>query len=472
MLLSITEFIGHFHPLIVHLPIGILLIALLLQWLSGKEKYQSFQGAVPFLLLCGMISAIGACISGYFLSVSDDYNDTIVGWHKWMGFSVAGVSVILYAKEKKIRFAAGLKYLSLMLFVLIMVTGHLGGLLTHGSDYLTGPLMDVFGDEKLAGNVIKPVPNVQEAHAYADVIKPILQTKCYSCHGPNKQKGGLRMDDSLKLLKGGKDGIVLHPNNADESELIERMLLPVDNDDHMPPKEKPQPTESQIALLYWWISSGADFNKKVRELNPPDKLKPILLALQEEPEIKIKMASVPQEPVEPADDKIIERLKDRGIIVLPVARGSNYLLANFITDSVITNEDLDLLLSLKKQLVWLKMGFTDINDEKLVKIKQLPNLMRLSIEHTSVTDKGVEQLRSNNRLQYLNVVGTGVTANGIMHLKELKELQSVYVYQAKIDKSDWPALKKALPDTRIDSGGYSVPTLESDTTEVKVSLTK
>lgn len=278
------------------------------------------------------------------------------------------------------------------------------------------------------------------------------------------------MDDSLKLMKGGKEGIVIHPNNADESELIGRMLLPVDNDDHMPPKEKPQPTESQIALLHWWISSGADFNKKVRELNPPDKLKPILLALQEAPETIMKTASVPQEPVEQADNKIMERLKDRGVIVLPVARGSNYLLANFITDTVITDEDLDLLLSLKKQLVWLKMGFTDINDEKLAKIKQLPNLMRLSLEHTPVTDKGLEHLKSNNRLQYLNVVGTQVTANGLMHLKELKELRSVYVYQAKINKDDWPVLKKTLPDTRIDSGGYSVPTLTSDTTEVKASL--
>lgn len=469
MFLTITEFFGHFHPLVVHLPIGILLMALLLQWLSGNQKYQSFKPVVPFILLCGMISAIIACISGYLLSISDDYNEIIVSWHKWMGISVALISVLLYAKEKNIRFVKRVKFLSVGLFILIMVTGHFGGLLTHGSDYLTGPLMDIFGNEKTANTVIKPVADVQEAMAYTDVIQPILQTKCYSCHGRNKQKGGIRMDDSLKLMKGGKDGIIIHPHNADESEMIKRLLLPVDNDDHMPPKEKPQPSESQISLLHWWIASGADFTKKVKELNQPEKLKPILLALQEVPVIENKLSFVPVLPVEKADVSIFEKLKDRGIIVLPVGKGSNYLSANFITDTLVTDEDLELLLSLKKQLIWLKMGFTDLSDEQMAKIVKLNNLTRLSMEHTAVTDKGIQQLKSVKQLQYLNVVGTRVTAKSILQLKDLKGLRSIYVYQTKIDKADWLALKNALPETKIDSGGYTVPILATDTTVVKVA---
>ena len=128
--------------------------------------------------------------------------------------------------------------------------------------------------------IIKPIPNVQEAYVYNDVVRPILQTKCYSCHGVNKQKGKLRMDDAVMLMKGGKDGKVIEPGNADSSELIKRLLLPVDNEDHMPPKEKPQPSESQIVLLQWWISQGASFVKKVKEVDQPDKIKPFLLALQ------------------------------------------------------------------------------------------------------------------------------------------------------------------------------------------------
>ncbi|MEO8765673.1 MAG: c-type cytochrome domain-containing protein [Ginsengibacter sp.] len=469
MFLTITEFFGHFHPLIVHLPIGILLIALLFKWLPANAKYQAFKPVVPFLLLCGMVSAIFACITGYLLSISDDYNETIVGWHKWMGITVAVTSILLYAKEKNIQVLRNAKFLSLALFILIMITGHLGGLLTHGSDYLTRPLADIFENEKAANTVIKPVPDVQQAVAYSEVIRPILQTRCYSCHGPNKQKGGLRMDDSLKLLKGGKDGIVIDLANVDSSEMIKRLLLPVDNQDHMPPKEKPQPTESQVTLLHWWIANGANFTKKVKDLHQPEKIKPVLLALQDAPVIENKLSFLPVTPVEKADTSTIDKLKDHGIIVLPVADGSNYLSANFVTDTLVRDADIDLLLSLKKQLVWLKLGFTELNDEKLAKIGQLHNLTKLSMEHTAVTDNGIQQLRLMKKLQYLNLVGTGVTDKGLLQLKDLKELHSIYVYLTKIVAGDWQTLTNAFPQAKIDSGGYMVPILASDTTEVKVA---
>ncbi len=469
MFLTITEFIGHFHPLLVHLPIGILLIALLLQWVSAKEKFQSYYAPVPFLLLCGMISAIAACISGYFLSISDDYNKGIVGWHKWMGISVAVVSVLLYAKERKVRIAHQLKFLSFVLFILIMITGHLGGLLTHGSDYLTGPLADIFSEGKSTNMTIKPVPNVQEAIAYNDVVQPIFQTRCYSCHGPNKQKGKLRLDDSTSIMKGGEDGPVIDLHNADKSEMIKRLLLPVDNEDHMPPKEKPQPSESQVTLLHWWISTGAEFNKRVKDLNQPENLKPILLALQEVPEVEMKLSSVPDAPVEQAPTAIIEKLREKGVIILPVANASNYLSASFVTDSLITTEELDHLIALKKQLIWLKIGFTNLTDEKMAKVKELSGLTKLSIEHTSVTDKGIAELKLNKKLQYLNVVGTNVTAKGLLQLKDLKELHNVYVYRTNINQGEWKELITAMPETRIDTGNYIVPTFATDTVEVKVA---
>ena len=191
------------------MPIGILLMAVLLHWLSGNPRFQSFRAVVPFVVLCGMITAIIACISGYLLSISDDYNETIVGWHKWMGISVASVSVLWYLKERNFRYANSLKYISGGLFVLIMITGHLGGVLTHGSDYLTGPLVNIFSDDPSDNAVFIPVADVQEAEVYADLVQPLLQAKCYSCHGSNKQKGGLRMDDTLNLMEGGDDGVFL-----------------------------------------------------------------------------------------------------------------------------------------------------------------------------------------------------------------------------------------------------------------------
>jgi uncharacterized membrane protein len=464
---SIEEFVGHFHPLLVHLPIGILLTALLLQWLSSRGKNNSFEQAVPIVLLCGTITALVSCITGYLLSISDDYNRTLVNWHQWMGISLTFTSFLLYAKEKNDLLAINKKFLSVGLLVLIFITGHLGGSLTHGSDYLSKPLADIFGKDSAANTTIRPLPNVQQALAYNDVIRPILQTKCYTCHGPNKQKGKLRMDDEVMLMKGGKDGKVIEPGNGDSSKMIQRLLLPVDNEDHMPPKEKPQPTEGQIALLRWWISAGADFTKKVSEIPQPDLIKPVLLALQKAPSVKTDFTDIPGHPVEKADDRIIEQLKQKGVVVLPVAQNTYYLTANFVTDTLVRKEELQLLLSLKKQLIWLKLGNTNVSDTAMAIIGQLDNLTRLSLDHAAISDRGLKDLIPLHNLRYFNLVGTKVTAAGVLQLKGMKSLHSLYLFQTNVNKADWAFLQKEFPKTRLDSGGYTVPLLLTDTEIVK-----
>ena len=459
------ELLGHFHPLLVHLPIGILLIGLLLQFLSRKKKYEALKHAVPVVLLAGAITGLFSCITGYLLSISDDYNKSLVTWHMWMGIATTLVALMLYAKETNDFFKVNKTFLSVSLLVLIIITGHLGGSLTHGSDYLS--LKNIFNNDSTSTAVIRPIANVQQAQVYTDVVKPIFETKCYSCHGPNKQKGKLRMDDSLKLMKGGKDGIVIEPGNADASEIIKRLMLPVDNDDHMPPKEKPQPTESQIALIHWWIANGAAFDKKVNQFSQDDKIKPMLIALQNISE-EIKQASdLPATPVEPVDANIVKQLKEKNILVLPVALNSNYVSVNFVNDTTVDNSDLQLIAQLSKQLVSLKLSSTNITDDGLKTFAQCSNLIKLFLNDTHVTDEGLKNLILLKNLRYLNLVNTKVSANGISQLKTLSKLQSIYLYQTLVTKQDWPALQKLFPKANIDSGGYAVPTLATDTTTVK-----
>jgi uncharacterized membrane protein/mono/diheme cytochrome c family protein len=463
----VIEFLGHFHPLLVHLPIGILFIALLVQWMGQKNKYASLNAAVPVLLLAGSIAALASCVTGYLLSISDDYDKSTVSWHMWMGIAVALVSLMLYAKEKNPLFAVNKKLLSAGLFLLVMITGHLGGSLTHGSDYLTKPLKQLFGNDSTAGSEIKPVANVQEAIAYKDVVVPILQTKCYNCHNANKQKGGLQMDEIGLLMKGGKNGKIIKPGNADESEMIKRLLLPTDNEHHMPPKEKPQLTESQVALLHWWITNQADAQKKVKELAQTDKIKPILTALQNTVVLQKPRTDIPAAAIAKADEKIIDQLKAKNILILPVAANTNYLMANFVTDSIVAKSDLQLLLQLKPQLIWLKLHNTNIADEALAAVAQLTNLTRLDLSNTLITDKGLPALAAITNLQYLNLVGTKVTSLGLTSLKALYKLQTLYLYKSGFLVKDWNSLKVAFPKTIIDTGGYQVPLLTGDTSLVK-----
>jgi uncharacterized membrane protein/mono/diheme cytochrome c family protein len=461
------EFLGRFHVALVHLPIGILMLACLFQWLERKPKFSSLHVATSIAFLVGMICAILSAVTGYLLSRSGDYDEDLVTAHQWMGIVVAVVSVIMYYLYKRSSVARLQVSVSVLLFVLIIITGHLGGSLTHGSDYLS--------PWKSPDTVVvqrKPIPNVQEAVAYADIIQPLLQTKCYGCHGKNKQKGKLRMDDIVRLMKGGKDGPVIVPGNATKSEMVRRTSLPRDDDDHMPPKEKPQLNEQEIALIRWWIASGASFDKKVKELEQPEEIKPALLSVQNVQRPRVIIPDIPTTPVAKADEAAVKKLRDLGVVVMPVAQNTNYLWANFVTAKNFSDAQMPLLLPLKEQLIELDLGSTSIRDSAMQTVAQLKNLMHLKLDHTKITDKGLTSLSALQNLRYLNLVATVVTAEGVLQLKGLKKLRSLYLYQAAVKKADWPTLKKAFPKTSIDSGGYTVPFLPTDTTEVKPPKTK
>ena len=455
-----TELIGRFHPVLVHLPIGILLLAGLFQLLALKPKYASLHGAINIALFWGMISAVLSCISGYLLSQSGDYDEELVNTHKWFAIATASISLIAYLFNRwENEFA---KWVILLMIPLIIITGHLGGSLTHGSDYLTKGFSN---EADSTGKEIKPIADVQEANVYADIVQPIFESKCYGCHNKSKKKGGLRLDEPALILKGGKDGEVIKPGNADESDMMRRLLLPRNEEDHMPPKEKPQLKDNEIALLHWWIATGATFDKKTKDLEQPGKIKPVLLALQKE--VKKVLPDLPQTPVDKADEKAIQKLKDSGIIVFPVARNSNYLKANFVTVDSITYNDIVLLLPIKKQLVWLDLSQKNIPDSLLAPIAQLTNLTRLQLDNTPTTDKGLVSLQPLVNLQYLNLVGTKVTTQGVIQLKALPKLQALYLYKTFISSSDWPVLKNNFPKVTLDTGNYYVPILETDTTIVK-----
>ena len=167
----------------------------------------------------------------------------------------------------------------------------------------------------------------------------------------------------------------------------------------MPPKEKPQPTEQEIALIHWWIKSGSSFDKKVKQLDQPEELKPALLALQNVKEKKIIVPDIPPKPVVKANDEAIKKLKDIGAVVDPVAQNTNYLSANFVTVTNPGDKEIQLLLPLKEQLIELKLSSASITDSALLVIAQFKNLMRLQLDHTKITDKGVANLKALEDLQ-------------------------------------------------------------------------
>jgi len=447
------DFIGRLHPLLVHLPIGILLLVIFFEWLPSKKKYRSLKRSINTILSIGAVTAILSCLTGYFLSINGEYDEEAVSWHQWSGIALA-LFTITYTWIRRGKIFKPLhKFFSLLVLMFVIITGHLGGSLTHGEDFLTaglstGPSVDI-------SNV-----NLQEAMFYDDLVKPILEDKCYQCHGSSRQKGKLRLDEPQHILKGGKNGVVLVAGKPDESEMIDRMLLPVNDEDHMPPREKKQLNEKEIEILKNWIAAGADFKKTLKETGHLASVEKIMSS-----EKKIIISDVPSDEIRAADQTILIDLQKLGVVVIPVASGSNYLSANLINTTSLDSA-INLLVNIKEQLVWLKTSEQPVTDNHLIKIGSLSKLTRLSLDRSEITDAGLVNLKSLNSLMYLNLNNTNITSRGISGIASLK-LQSLFLYGTNIKAEEDRTIKKLLPNTNIEIGNYQVPLLASDTTEAK-----
>jgi uncharacterized membrane protein/mono/diheme cytochrome c family protein len=468
---NLAQLFGRFHPLIVHLPIGILILAAGLELLARQERYANLRPAVTVALFWGFVSAVVACVAGFLLKLSGGYDETTLNIHQNLGIAVAVVAGAAWAlkrygsREKLRRLQTPTVVLSALL---LFGAGHFGGNLTHGDDYLTQPLLALTG--QAPATVERPkITDINQAVVYHDLVEPVLEQKCWQCHNANKQKGDLRMDEPELLKKGGKGGPVLVAGSAEQSELLKRMLLPEEDEHHMPPKGKTQLTEGEIALVHWWLSKGkADFGLKVAQVEKDAKITPILATLgpggaavaaagesAEERLLKTK--------VDAASPKDIEKLTKLNVLVMPVANESNYLMANFVNAASFNDQQADLLSALDEQLTWVKLNGTQIGDAGLKAVGTLKNLTRLSLDQTRITDAGLANLSGLKNLQYLNLYGTAITDAGLKQLAALKSLKTLYLWQTKVTPAGVEALKKALPGVQIDTGGYALPSLPTDT---------
>lgn len=465
--MSLLPFFGRFHPVLVHLPIGILLFAIVIEIVSGKERYKGLRAALPLAFLLGALSAIVSCVTGYLLSQEGGYEEALLGQHRWMGIGVAVLASVLFALQVwKYRLSGKIiLVLSVTLLVLVSITGHLGGSLTHGKDYLTeySPFQAGASD-----TIVKhtPITNIPQAQVYRDIVAPILQDKCRGCHNMSKQKGGLRVDDLGWLMKGGKHGAVITPGNASVSEMIKRISLPSSDEKHMPPIDKEQLTKPEISLLDWWITKGADPQRTVLGTDTSREVLQLITAWQAQRFPPVPKPIVPDTAVAKADVEAIKSLTARSIVVLPAGANSNFLSVSFVNYPAGFHSILPLLQKIGPQIVWLQAGGTDIGDADLAAIGAFPNLMRLHLEHTAITDAGLAQLKNAAKLEYLNLVGTAITREGVKKLPGLKKLKELYLYQTDVTEGQVAEIQLALPTTAIYAGSYAVPSFPTDTMKV------
>ncbi len=254
-------FLGRFHPLLIHLPIGILLALVVLEFIP-KIRNSTSDNSRSILLGIVFAGAILSVLTGLMLEREGGYSEDRVRSHMILGIAMTvclGIALLI-----RLRFRSHAKSTAAYQFVLgmstvLMIAGsHQGGILTHGRFFLTEhfPLLaEAAGEEKpqLEGVVPDDGRISYELH-----VKPLLETHCIECHNAEKMKVDLRLDSHEAIMKGSKFGPVVIPGDPEESTFYYLTTFPEDDPDRMPKDGDPL-SDEQISILRKWIEQGARF---------------------------------------------------------------------------------------------------------------------------------------------------------------------------------------------------------------------
>jgi uncharacterized membrane protein len=450
-------FLGRFHVLLLHLPIGILLLAVLLEIASRRTRFAHFAPSVPAIWLLGAASAIVTAVLGYLHAREGGFDGAAVEAHRIAGTSLA----ILATGTWLVRVKHGALYdrawpvFSLVVVALLVLTGHFGGNLTHGNTYLAQyappPLRNLIGTPDLT----RPKPaNLAAADVYVDVVAPALQQRCGSCHNDSKKKGGFSVAGYDKLMKGGEHGPVIAAGKAESSELIRRISLPPDDEDFMPQDGKTPLSAEQTASIRWWVASGAPRTGSVTALNPPIEIREQLVAalgLSPAGTSPAQLAA-PSADVPPPDNAVLDALESKGFVVRAIAAGSPLVQVDYTASRRISDSDVAELAKIGSQVDTLNLRSAGLTDGQLAKLSPFRNLVRLRLELNPITDAGLEHLKTLPKLAYLNLYGTKIGDAGLASLGAIPSLREVFLWQTEVSRVALMRFRDAHEGLRIDAG--------------------
>jgi uncharacterized membrane protein len=451
---NIVAFLGRFHPLVVHLPIGILLLAGLMQVISlkGKKYTRALDPAISFTLFWGGISSLGAIFIGWLLSLQGGYDDDTLFWHKWLGILLTLLSFLAWLiKTNKIRLQKSIFYLVLGLVItLVGVTGHLGGNLTHGDAYLV----------QYAPNFIKKIAGVEmnkDQDLFANVhpdslavfpylIQPILDKKCTGCHNSKKLEGGLLLTNYKEIIKGGDNGTIINTDSPFKSEWLNRITLPKQHKKFMPPKGAPM-TYGEIQIIEWWMRNGADsISKFSSSMELDEELMNTLLRdynLDYNPKAhyeKVKVDSL--------SASVITDLINNQFTIDFMGETNNMISVSYQGDSI-RKSQMEKLLLAKNQITWLNLSNCNLTDDMLGVITDFTNLTRLNIHSNPITDRSVPSLENFEHLISINLYNTRISNKSLEQLASLPSLTKLFIWKTGITNEEIIKISDKYPHIEI-----------------------
>lgn len=416
--MTFIETFGKFHPVLLHLPIGILVYAYIhlgfdLFILKKKKAVD-----ITFALAIGAIAAILSGISGYLLSENGDYAGELLDWHKWLGIGTAIGSVILfiyYRKSKGRHLFFGL----FSAFILLMtLTGHYGGSITHGEGFL---LPSTPSDIENSG-----FTEIGKANVFIDVVMPITKRKCQSCHNPKKTKGELLLNSLEGWKKGGKTGAFITPGDVDNSQVLIGIHLPLSDKKHMPPSGKLQLELEEIQFIEWWIASMKSYDDKVEEFTPPAHIMQFITK-----RLETQLINAPL-----IEDRSITSLQRDGVPVARISKDKPWIAVSYERGKRAANSDLKKLMRFKENVRELYLSDTELNDQLISQLNDFVNLKVLDVSLNPVTTEGIKKMKNLKDLESLNLYGTEVDAEMLVYISNFPALQDLYLWKTKVESAD------------------------------------
>jgi mono/diheme cytochrome c family protein/YHS domain-containing protein len=454
---AILQVLGRAHPMVLHLPIGLLtgLAALELwsAWTTKKDTAPSARGPAAVVLWLGVFATLAAAASGLVLAEEGTHAGTGVSIHRTLGLVFTAVLCVAACCHALGFRAAYLRLLVVGLLVMLPA-GHFGAALTHGERFLYAPLLARQADA-VAPFAADPFAGEQDAGpTFATHIAPVLDARCVSCHGADARKGGLRLDSVEAISSGGSSGPALVAGDPASSPLLSRMRLPIDHDERMPPASKTQPTPAEIDLIEDWITAGApaqdEFEARGGPLPPPPPAGP---------DARTPLPRAPH--AEPPD---LERLVAAFVHVSRVEPGAPNLWVDLAPIAATIDDDrfIELVGPVTPSLGELHAARTDIGDPALAELARAEALTTLDLSWTGIGPEGLASLVTLPNLRVLRVVGTGIGDESVATLARMPALRAVYLWRTRMTADGIAALRSERPDLAIDRGADGAEAIETE----------
>lgn len=422
-----VAWLGRWHPLVLHFPIVLLLICTFLG-LTGRR--------IPWILLSStVLLTLLTSISGFFLGKGVGENGDLLIWHQWLGGALGLFAAIWYALNRtSYRAAMMLKVLQVMIVGLVLGTGHYGGMVTHGEDFLALPI------EKRA----REIP--ENPLIYQDVVNRILDDKCVSCHNPNKKKGELLMTSLEGLLAGGEVGNTLVPGNSEESELIRRIRLPMEDEEHMPPEGKTPLEADEIRILERWIALGASDTLRLNQLEPSEPLTE-LLQKRVAPDPTEHWKTLPL-----VADSTLNTLASDYVTIRRMAAGSQAVSVNVYKAPVYDPKQVTNLKPIAQNIVQMDVSGLPIGTEEVGLMASCSNLEWLEIDQTPITDAEVDTLKVLSKLSLLKIYGTRISDQSLAVFERMDALRKLFIWDTEIGPETLADFQKEHTNLHLEMG--------------------